>query len=942
MIFSFGLAKRTRSPLWHRALERYREELEETDDYQEIIEVKSLDDLLDYTRTFESLLPNEQPVLSSLSRLGPTLRFVDDFSALIALYFGADTKLTGLVWGSIRMMLSLASSVGDTLQDVLAMLEELSLYAASTLPMDRALEAALLDVYTEVICFYARAIHFFHSHPHVLLRRSAWEEFRTDFSKTIRRIKRLSSTVEKEADITRMRSEKTKYKEVLELMDDIKKTKVDDGFIQCYHVPFELNPRFWGREDALSAVQDVLNPLEKPNTLKTFALYGMGGVGKTQIALQYANRHRQKYDVVLWVATDNTISMGQSFRDIAGHLKLVENDEDNKDPVAATLKVKEWLRDTNAHWLLIFDNADDIEVLRLAWPGNSYGNVLLTTRDFNVVHGPSSAGFHVQPFNDATGSDMLLQIVGLDTEVDSNIEKATDIVRALGGLPLALNQIGGFISQRKLPLQDFLPLYERNAAKIDARKTTLTGYEHTLSTVWAMSIGKLSGDSLKLINLLALLEPDSLHESVLVEGSKLLIDEDFQFLNDEMDLGDAEEVLLKAALIEKSIDDAVLSIHRLVQAAIVRGLKEDERSKYFDVIVRILSWGFPDTRSEDVGHQFHAWAKCEKCLPHVNHLVKQAKRYNIATKDPQLYGELLLRCSWYLYEREWYDVAGTLAQVALETFQDKKSLAYASAVDLSGLINLDLNRPEIALPPFQATLEIREEKLGSQDPLIASSLNNIALAYTEMGELDKAYDFHNKAIKIRIDTKSDRIGNSYSNMSSLLLRMGKPDAAEEMLKRCPSLREFTDDTFLRTGNPRFSGDMVLLSRIRLQQGRLDDAMRLATKALNFRQNLLGNRLKTCDSLYDVSSLLYRQGNLTSAIELLKELVAISETLNEGEGQLARANYKLAILYQEKGAELESEQCKNRAVTLMKKIGPEGAEIPFEEAEYMKLCLWMLW
>ena len=134
-----------------------------------------------------------------------------------------------------------------------------------------------------------------------------------------------------------------------------------------------------------------------------------------------------------------------------------------------------------------------------------------------------------------------------------------------------------------------------------------------------------------------------------------------------------------------------------------------------------------------------------------------------------------------------------------------------------------------------------------------------------MVELDRAYYMHQKAIDIRLRTQSDRIGNSYSNMSSLLLRMGKPDEAEEMLKSCPSLKDFTDETFLRTGNPRFSGDMVLLSRIRLRQGCLDDATRLASKALTFRQNMLGDRLKTCDSLYDVADLLHQQGNIASAV-----------------------------------------------------------------------------
>ena len=206
-----------------------------------------------------------------------------------------------------------------------------------------------------------------------------------------------------------------------------------------------------------------------------------------------------------------------------------------------------------------------------------------------------------------------------------------------------------------------------------------------------------------------------------------------------------------------------------------------------------------------------------------------------------------------------------MVKAAIQSFQDQTTLAFASAIDLSGLIDLDMNKPEEALVPFSQALEIRKQRLGPEDPLIASSLNNIALSYTEMGRLDEAHATHEEAIRIRLDNQSDRIGNSYSNMSSLLLRMGKPDEAEEMLKRCPSLKDFTDETFLKTGNPRFSGDMVVLSRIRFQQGRMDDAMRLASKALEFRQKLLGNRLKVCDSLYDVASFMEKQGKSASAM-----------------------------------------------------------------------------
>jgi hypothetical protein len=348
---------REKQALQHRALERYREELANSDDYATITEIASLDDLVDYTKTMEPLLPRERNALDSIRRLKPTLKFVDDFSAVIALCFGADAKLTAFVWGSIRLILTLASSAGDTLKDVLEMLEELSLTLPrfksyeDNLPMDRPLENALMEVYTEVICFYARCIHFFRTHPHILLRRDAWEEFRNDFARTGRRIKRLSATVESEAESARMKHDRAKYSEVLELMEFLREVNLvksrGNEEPMCHYIPSELSPRFWGREDALAAINQALDPGNKTYLLKTFTLSGMGGVGKTQTALQYASRHRHQYKVIMWLAADNVISMGQSLREIAKLLGLVRSDEEIQDPVASTLRVKTWLNDSS-------------------------------------------------------------------------------------------------------------------------------------------------------------------------------------------------------------------------------------------------------------------------------------------------------------------------------------------------------------------------------------------------------------------------------------------------------------------------------------------------------------------------------------------------------------------------------------------------------------------
>lgn len=126
-------------------------------------------------------------------------------------------------------------------------------------------------------------------------------------------------------------------------MEGLKESIIPDSqAVQYYRIPFELNPRFWGREQALQAVEEALDPEEGAGSLKALALHGMGGVGKTQIALQYANRNHQLYSVMLWIAAQNTISMGKSFRDIAQDLGLVKGEE-IEDAVAAIRKVKNWL-----------------------------------------------------------------------------------------------------------------------------------------------------------------------------------------------------------------------------------------------------------------------------------------------------------------------------------------------------------------------------------------------------------------------------------------------------------------------------------------------------------------------------------------------------------------------------------------------------------------------
>jgi len=553
-------SSRTLSPLWHQALERYREELQGSEDYDTILKIHSLQGLIGSLSSVRFPASGDYSGLLFLHRLAPRLKFVDDFSAVLALCFGADATLTATVWGSIRLILDQASSAAETLKDVLDMLEELSLTLPrfqvyeESLPLDRELNLELVDVYSEIICFYARTIHFLRSNPHLVLRKNAWQTFQSDFSRTLMRIKRMSSHIEGEVDMIRMRKDESRYHEVLQLLGAIKMDKEKEQQqqpVRYNNIPFSLNPKFSDRRDILDTIHSTLNWDASLSLTKSVALFGMGGVGKTQIAVQYAYQHLEDFDAILWVAADNGITIGQSFCTIAEGLGLSKAREEAKDAAAAIWAVKNWLRTTSKPviWfylfyfadqintetacLIVFDNSDDLAALKTVQTGSRRSSVLVTTRDSTIATALATQQIQVTALTEDAGSKMLLKAIGSENPSPSDTQHATAISRAFGGLPLALTQIGGFVTQRKLSLQDFLPLYDKYSSKIDSRKIAGSDYEHTLSTVWDVSFKKLTEDSTRLLNVLSYFDPDCIPEEILSQGSDGL-DDEFAFLSDKM------------------------------------------------------------------------------------------------------------------------------------------------------------------------------------------------------------------------------------------------------------------------------------------------------------------------------------------------------------------------------------------------------------------------
>src|SRR6185437_10557048 len=144
-----------------------------------------------------------------------------------------------------------------------------------------------------------------------------------------------------------------------------------------WYVPFQRNPFFTGREEILKALHVHLGSNQQPSTTRMYALQGLGGMGKTQIALEYAYRHALEYSAVFWIASETVETLVFSFMRIAEALGIPARQEADQQRVIAT--VQRWLA-SHGQWLLIWDNLEDLDLLSQYLPTIRQGAILLTTR----------------------------------------------------------------------------------------------------------------------------------------------------------------------------------------------------------------------------------------------------------------------------------------------------------------------------------------------------------------------------------------------------------------------------------------------------------------------------------------------------------------------------------------------------------------------------------
>lgn len=167
-------------------------------------------------------------------------------------------------------------------------------------------------------------------------------------------------------------------------------------------------------------------------------------------------------------------------------------------------------------WLLVFDNAEHWTDLRACWPSSTHGSILITSRNADLVE-TSSSEVALKPFDKQHGANLLLKHIREDPASARQQRDAKLISHALGGLPLAITHVAGYMRQSGISSADFLKVLEErsNSARVLNRNTPIFQYDKTLWIVNDIALQKLDEDSLKLVQILSMMNPDGVPKSLL-------------------------------------------------------------------------------------------------------------------------------------------------------------------------------------------------------------------------------------------------------------------------------------------------------------------------------------------------------------------------------------------------------------------------------------------
>ncbi|MFG2143723.1 FxSxx-COOH system tetratricopeptide repeat protein [Streptomyces sp. NPDC048696] len=380
------------------------------------------------------------------------------------------------------------------------------------------------------------------------------------------------------------------------------------------------NSWFTGRTALLDRMRDQLRGDSRSTHRRVQVLHGLGGVGKTQVALEYAHRFRADYDLVWWIEAERPDRVVASLAQLAEEMDLKAGDVVGVAALAALQEL--WSGERYPRWLLIFDNVEDPDsaLRRLPpsvapLPGRVYGHVIATCRSKPASARAESIGVDV--FTRAESVEHLTwRVTGLSRS------DGDQVAAAVGDLPLAVEVAAAWLAETATPVDAYLEQLREQSTQVLSLGTP-EDYGHRISATWTISISRLREESRSAVRLLELLSFFSAESvSMRLIGSDVMLDALLPYdtdLRERYMLGRVIQTLNRFALAKVDPADSSIQVHRLVQAAVRAALNPQEQAEAKHVVHRVLAQARP---TEGVGRDDpvsdpRSWPEFELIWPHL-------------------------------------------------------------------------------------------------------------------------------------------------------------------------------------------------------------------------------------------------------------------------------------------------------------------------------------
>ncbi|SMQ19553.1 Tetratricopeptide repeat-containing protein [Streptomyces sp. Ag82_O1-12] len=487
------------------------------------------------------------------------------------------------------------------------------------------------------------------------------------------------------------------------------------------------NTSFVGRQALLSAVEEQLGAQDTAAVLPN-ALHGLGGVGKSQLALEYVYTHQHDYRVICWIPAERESLILAALAQLAAQLGVAPTGQDLGAPAANTAvpAVLEALR-TGApydNWLLVFDNAEDVEAVRQFFPTNGPGKVIVTSR--NRAWERVATSLPVNVFEREESVELLRK-----RSPDLSTEDAGRLAEALGDLPLAVEQAGAWRAVTGMQVDEYLDLLAQRSPEI-LELDPAPDYPVSVAAAWDISLERIKENNpgaRQLLDICASMAPEPIPRAML-RGSRgvNVTPEVDPLLRESIKLNRAVRDLSQFSLVKVDPRSDTLQMHRLLQTVLLAKLSAEERERMRDAAHQLLSAAKPGPYGSSL-----EWRAYQALLPHV--LTSQA----VSSTDTYV-RELVFDTVWFLYY--WGDHVGAAdfarqawsAWIAASGEEDVNVLRMMKSL---GFLLRQIGQVPESIPLTEKALEISRRTEVDPENLI-DSLCEMADAHGYQGRFDEA------------------------------------------------------------------------------------------------------------------------------------------------------------------------------------------------------------